>query len=186
MTIATAVTAMLLFAAATQGYFIARCKAWEIVALLLIAFTLFRPGYWLDQVYEPLVSVPATQIYDIAGELPENGQIRLRVIGETLEGAPVDRVVMLNLGEVGEGPDRINQAGLELREDDGKMIIDNVAFGSFAEKQQLDFDWEIKSVQQENKERPAKQWLYIPALLLLGVVVMLQRRRRDSAELAAA
>lgn len=186
ITIATAVTAMFLFAAATQGYFIARCKAWEVVALLLIAFTLFRPGYWLDQVYEPLVSVPATQIYDIAGELPENGQIRLRVTGETLEGAPVDRVVMLNLGEVASGEERISEAGLELREEDGKMIIDNVVFGSFAEKQQLDFDWEIQSVQQENKERPAKQWLYIPALLLLGVVVMLQRRRRDADAATAA
>ena len=186
ITIATAVTAMLLFAAATQGYFIARCKAWEVVALLLIAFTLFRPGYWMDQVYEPLVSVPATQIYDIAGKLPENGQIRLRVTGETLEGDPVDRVVMLNLGEIAEGPKRISEAGLELREEDGKMIIDNVVFGSFAEKQQLDFDWEVKSVQQKNTERPAKQWLYIPALLLLGVVVMLQRRRRDSVEAVAA
>ena len=66
------------------------------------------------------------------------------------------------------------------------MIIDNVVFGSFAEKQQLDFDWEIQSVQQENKERPAKQWLYIPALLLLGVVVMLQRRRRDADAATAA
>ena len=186
ITILTAVTAMLLFAAATQGYFIARCKAWEVVALLLIAFTLFRPGYWVDQVYDPLVSVPATQIYDIAGELPENGQIRLRVTGETLEGDPVDRVVMLNLGEVATGEERINEAGLELREEDGKMIIDNVTFGSFAEKQQLDFDWEIQSVQQENKERPAKQWLYIPALFLLGVVVMLQRRRRDADAATAA
>lgn len=186
ITIATAVTAMLLFAAATQGYFIAKCKAWEVVALLLIAFTLFRPGYWVDQVYDPLVSVPATQIYDIAGELPENGQIRLRVTGETLEGDPVDRVVMLNLGEVATGEERINEAGLELREEDGKMIIDNVTFGSFAEKQQLDFDWEIQSVQQENKERPAKQWLYIPALLLLSVVVLLQRRRRDAVPATAA
>ena len=186
ITILTAVTAMLLFAAATQGYFIARCKAWEVVALLLIAFTLFRPGYWVDQVYDPLVSVPATQIYDIASELPENGQIRLRVTGETLEGDPVDRVVMLNLGEVATGVERINEAGLELREEDGKMIIDNVVFGSFAEKQQLDFDWEIQSLEQKNAERPAKQWLYIPALLLLGLVVMLQRRRRDAVEAAAA
>ena len=41
-----AVVAMLLFAAATQGYFFARRnRIYETVALLLIAFTLFRPGY---------------------------------------------------------------------------------------------------------------------------------------------
>lgn len=186
ITIVTAVTAMLLFAAATQGYFIVRCKAWEIVALLLIAFTLFRPGYWMDQIYDPLVPVPAENIYDVAGALPENGQIRLRVIGQTLEGDAVDRTVMLNVGAKASGEERLKQAGLELREDDGKIIIDNVAFGSPAERQQLDFDWEIRSVEQENEERPAKQWFYIPALLLLGVVVMLQRRRREVVEPAAA
>jgi len=33
-------------------------------------------------------------------------------------------------------------------------------------------------------ERPAKQWFYIPALFLLGFIIMRQRRRRDSAETA--
>ena len=49
-----AVVAMLVFAAATQGYWIVKSKPWEIVALLLVAFTLFRPGYWLDRVSPPL------------------------------------------------------------------------------------------------------------------------------------
>jgi TRAP-type uncharacterized transport system fused permease subunit len=47
------VIAMMLFAAATQGYFFVRSRWWETVALLLIAFTLFRPGFWLDQVQPP-------------------------------------------------------------------------------------------------------------------------------------
>ncbi|MGI9494289.1 MAG: TRAP transporter permease, partial [Geminicoccaceae bacterium] len=42
-----AVIAMMLFAAATQGFFFVRSKWWETVALLLVAFTLFRPGFWL-------------------------------------------------------------------------------------------------------------------------------------------
>ncbi|MBO6521325.1 MAG: TRAP transporter permease [Rhodospirillales bacterium] len=180
ITIVTAIIAMLLFAAATQGFFIVRSRIWETVALLLIAFTLFRPGYWMDQIYPPLVSTPATQIYDVASELPENGQLRIRVKGETLEGAAVDKTVMLNMGETGSGEDRLMKAGLELREDEGKMIIDNVQFGSPAERQKLDFDWEVVSVEQE-ADRPDKQWFYIPALLLLFVVVTLQRRRLKAA-----
>ena len=45
-----AVIAMMLFAAATQGFFFVRSKLWETLALLLVAFTLFRPGFWLDYV----------------------------------------------------------------------------------------------------------------------------------------
>ncbi|MCU0942544.1 MAG: TRAP transporter permease, partial [Hydrogenophaga sp.] len=46
MTIFIAVVAMLVFAAATQGYFLTRTRWYETVALLLVCFTLFRPGFW--------------------------------------------------------------------------------------------------------------------------------------------
>ena len=46
VTIASAVMAMLMFAAATQGFFVVRGRWWETLALLLISFTLFRPGFW--------------------------------------------------------------------------------------------------------------------------------------------
>jgi TRAP-type uncharacterized transport system fused permease subunit len=48
-----ATVAMLLFAAATQGFFLARNRFYETIALLLIAFTLFRPGFWMDMIYPP-------------------------------------------------------------------------------------------------------------------------------------
>jgi len=176
-TIATAVTAMLLFAAATQGYSVAKSRIWETLALLLIAFTLFRPGYWMDKIAPPLESIPADEIFDIAGKMPVDSQIRIRVVGEDLEGRGIDKVVMLPLGAAGSGEDRLFEAGLELLIDDGKVIVDNVVFGSTAERQKIDFDFEIASVQVK-ADRPPKQLFYIPALLLLGLIVMLQRRRR--------
>ncbi len=184
-TIVTSITAMLLFAAATQGYFIVRCRIWEIPALLLIAFTLFRPAYWMDQIYPPLESKPASEIYDIAEMMPVDSQIRIHVVGEDLEGRAIDKTVMLPLRAAGSGEDRIFEAGLELIVDDGKTIVDNVVFGSAAEKQRIDFDFEIVSVEVKT-DRPLKQWFYLPALFLLGLIIMLQRRRREATEDAAA
>jgi len=184
-TIVTSITAMLLFAAATQGYFIVRCRIWEIPALLLIAFTLFRPAYWMDQIYPPLESKPASEIYDIAEMMPVDSQIRIHVVGEDLEGRVIDKTVMLPLRAAGSGEDRIFEAGLELIVDDGKTIVDNVVFGSAAEKQRIDFDFEIVSVEVKT-DRPLKQWFYLPALFLLGLIIMLQRRRREATEDAAA
>ncbi len=60
ITIVTAIMAMMLFAAGTQGYFLSKSKLWESLALILVAFTLFRPGYWMDQITPPLTSAPAT------------------------------------------------------------------------------------------------------------------------------
>ena len=185
VTVVIAIGAMMLFAAATQGYFIVKCRIWEILALLLIAFTLFRPGYWMDQIYPPLESRPASGIYDIAGKMPVDSQIRIRVRGEDIEGRLIDKVVMLPLGAAGSGEDRLFEAGLELLVDDGKTIVDNVVFGSTAERQKIDFDFEIVSVEVET-DRPVKQWFYLPALLALGLIIVLQRGRREPTADAAA
>jgi TRAP transporter 4TM/12TM fusion protein len=177
--VSSALVAMLLFAAATQGFFITYNKKWETAALLLITFTLFRPGFFMDMLYDPLMKVDATQIYEVAEEQPANGLLRVHVMGETLEGDEVDKVVMLPVGAPGPGKDRIEMAaGLELREEDGKMFVDNIVFGSAAEKQKIDFDWEIVDVQKK-ADTPNKRWFYIPAILLLIVVWKTQVSRRD-------
>jgi TRAP transporter 4TM/12TM fusion protein len=177
--VSSALVAMLLFAAATQGYFITHSKKWETVALLLITFTLFRPGFFMDMIYDPLVKVGATRIYEVAEEQPKNGLLRVHVMGETLEGDVVDKVVMLPVGAPGPGKERIETAaGLELREEGGKMFVDNIVFGSAADKQKIDFDWEVVDVQKK-ADTPNKRWFYIPAILLLMLVWKTQTTRRD-------
>ena len=47
----TSLSAILIFTAATQGWFINRLKWYEIIAFLLISMSLFRPGYILDKFY---------------------------------------------------------------------------------------------------------------------------------------
>jgi hypothetical protein len=135
----------------------------------------------MDMVFPPLENAPASEIYNIVKALPANEQIRVHVKGETLEGKAVDKVVMLPVGAVNsDGKDRLSSAaGLELREEDGAMLIDNIVFGSASERQKLDFDWEVVGVQVKT-DRPPKQWFYIPATLLFLVVWFLQGRRRDS------
>ena len=71
-------------------------------------------------------------------------------------------------------------AGLELRDEEGKVLVDNVVFGSPAQDVGIDFDWEIINVQVE-ADRPPKQLMFIPALILLGFVGMLQYRRKGAA-----
>jgi TRAP transporter 4TM/12TM fusion protein len=176
-TIITALVAMLLFAAATQGYFLSKSRIWETFALLLIAFTMFRPGFWMDQIYPPLQAVSAEKIFEIAEAMPDKAQIRIQIKGEDLEGREVDKVVMLPLGAPGTGEDRLLEAGLEIRFEEGQAFVDNVVFGTTAERQKIDFDYEIASVQMKS-DRPPKQLFYIPALLFLGLIVMLQRRRQ--------
>ncbi len=185
VTIASAVTAMLIFAAATQGYWLVRSRWWETAALLLIAFTLFRPGFWWDKVYPPMESVAATQIEEVAGKLPDGLALRMVAEGETLDGDKVRKTVLLSLQPGTGGKERLAQAGLEMRTENGRMFVDNLVFGSAAEKAGLDFDWEIHSV-EKNVDRLPKQLMFIPTLLLLaGVGAMQLGRRRKQAAVSA-
>ena len=170
----SALAAMLLFAAATQGWFLARSKMWETAALLLVAFTLFRPGFWLDLAAPPFLSQPPAQLF--AAENAPEGALRLRVAGEDLStGKQINTTVLLPPGDAGEGG--LSAAGLELREEDGKVLVDYVEFGGAAQAAGLDLDWEILALETPNEERPPKQIFWIPALLLLALVARRQLRR---------
>ncbi len=180
-----ATVAMLIFAAATQGFFFARSRIWESALLLLIAFTLFRPGFWLDTVQSPYRQVPPVELVDMASQAPADGQVRLVVTGENLDGAVVTTTVQLPLGPAGDGAARLlDHAGIGVREEEGKVLLDDLAFGGPAEQAGLDFDWEITAVEVPADRMP-KEVFMIPALILLGLIVMLQRRRRPE-DLAAA
>jgi TRAP transporter 4TM/12TM fusion protein len=187
VTIVTALAAMITFAAATQGYFIVKNRIWETAALLLIAFTLFRPGFWLDLIEPPFRLDPPTELAEVAGKAPPDSKIRLKVAGEDLTtGEMVDKVVALPLGPAGDGTERLmDHAGIEVRDEDGKVLIDNITFGSPAEKAKLDFDWEITAIEVPADRMP-KQIFYLPALALLAGVYLLQRRRRTPSPAAAA
>ncbi|MDH3692060.1 MAG: DUF3394 domain-containing protein, partial [Gammaproteobacteria bacterium] len=178
---ASAVVAMLVFAAATQGFWLVKSRIWETLALLLIAFTLFRPGFFWDRIFPPLEVVEPTKVVEVAQAVSAQGQLRLTAHGLTIDGDEVTKTIILTMGEAGSGEERLAEAGLELRMEDQKVFVDNLVFGSEAEQAGLDFDWEILGVETET-DRPTKQWMFVPALVLLGLVGLLQRSRRAITE----
>ena len=180
-----ATMAMMLFAAATQGYFFAKNYMWETVALLLVAFTLFRPGFWLDQVIPKYVENKGTEIVALAGKVPAGGELRVNVAGPNFDDASkTDRTTLIvPLGKAGKGEQRLSKAGIVIVIEDGKAKLEEPLPASKFEKDLKSFDFYgdnpvvVTSVQMPN-DRPPKEVLYIPALLLLGLVILLQRRRQ--------
>lgn len=171
-----ATIAMLLFVAATMGWFITRNRFWEGALLLLIALTLFRPGLWMDMIFPPFAERPATQIVKAAEQTPAGEDLRIRVAGLNPYGDHVEFFVVLPIGNEPTGEERLEAAGVELIQEDGHVIVDNVAFGSAAEKAGLDWDQEVVQVFTPIWQ-PSRFLMYIPALLALAGVVWLQRRR---------
>ncbi|WP_299019311.1 TRAP transporter permease [uncultured Photobacterium sp.] len=179
LTVSSAIIAMLTFSAATQGWWFTKTKWWEVVALLLITFSLLRPGFWWDMVYPQKHEMPGVLIADAADKLAIGQPLEIQVKGENLEGKIVNKHVLLPFNEDAITPEeRIASTGLMLRQEDDKMLVDLVEFGSPAEAAGIDFDWEITTVSLP-AVRPLKEWVFIPTLILLGALGWNQHRRAE-------
>jgi len=182
--IATALIAMLCFAAGTQGYMLTRNRKLESVVLLVIAIGLFRPGIVWDRIYPPLMEEPPSELAAWIGDMEAGEAMRLTLSGERLSGREYTKVIMLTVGDEPTGAERLAALGIETIEIDGRIFVDMVAFASPAARAGVDFDQEILNFQVPT-DRPPKELLYIPILGALAGVVLLQLRRRKKLQVAS-
>ena len=175
--VASAIAANLLFAAATQGWFLTKSRWWESLTLLLVCFTLFRPGFWWDMIHPPFQQLPAAKVFEAAQQLPDGARLRLWIEGISIEGKDVRKGVLLPLGpQADNGRARLNAAGVKAIAQGDAVQVLAVKFGSQAEKLGIEQGFAITAVELPTP-RPDKEWMYFPALMVLGLVIFLQRRR---------
>ncbi len=179
-----ATIAMLIFAAATQGFMITRNRWYESILLLLVAFTLFRPGFWMDQIHDPYREVPPAQFVEALGNVDEDSTLRLQIAGLDAFGDPMTTYMTLPVPEGETGQERLDNLGLMLLIEDDKAVVDMVTYGSQAAQLGFEFDQEIIQVLAP-VDRWTKELMWIPAFLVFGLIVVLQRRRRDRTAAAA-
>lgn len=176
--------AMLLFVSATQGWLVIRNRWWESLLLLLIAFSLFRPGYWRDQLYPPFALEPASVIEAYLSGLPAGASIRLRVEVAVDEDEDKRRLrdVRLELPSAGS-PDTLRQLGFVAELEGTHLRVSDIIFMSPAEAVGLQPGYTLGiSGYYREREQPSSSWFLLPPLLLLGVVGWLQYRRNDATD----
>ncbi|BEE01530.1 TRAP transporter permease [Aeromonas dhakensis] len=172
-----ATIAMLIFAAATQGYFLVKSRWYESVLLLLVAFTLFRPGFWMDMLHDPYRDAAPAELAQTMGQVEAESTLRLRMEGEDAVGKLRRFTVLLPVPDGASGEDRLTKLGIQTYEQDGKILIDSVTFGSQAAELGLEMDQQILSVKAPTERWP-KELMWLPGFLLFGAVIWLQRRRQ--------
>jgi TRAP-type uncharacterized transport system fused permease subunit len=182
-----ATVAMLIFAAATQGFFMARNYIWETVALLLVAFLLLRPGFFLDLVQPPYDEVAPQALFETVEGEPDGALIRLRITGPDFNNLDqmVERTMAFDLGLADDaGEARFERAsGLSVTQQGDILVLEEpLDLNSLAGRTLSNLDFytdppvQITAIEIA-AERMPRQVMYIPALLLFALVVFTQRRR---------
>ena len=183
LTVVSAIVASLTFAAATQGWFFARNRIHETVLLLLITFSLFRPGFWMDMIHPPFEELEGGQLLQLAEQAPPNSNLRIWIEGTNIDGRDISKGVLLPLGPAtnAEGEPlnaraRLAHSGLMVMAFGEDLQVAAVQFKSQAERLGIEQGFVIQMVELP-VERPAKEWIFIPTLALLALVIALQWRR---------
>jgi TRAP transporter 4TM/12TM fusion protein len=181
--VAISIIACFSFAAATQHHFLVKNRWWETVAMLVIAFTLFRPDIYRDWFFVPYSVTPIAAMQPVIDSLKPGDNMRLRVEVEEKSKSGSTREERTFILPVTRGPSegRLTRAGLATQLKDGKLEIVDIGVDSPAEKARLDVanTNRVLGIEVRNAQ-PAKAWFTLPAWILLVLVVWSQRRRRSA------
>ena len=165
--IVTSLIAILVFTAATQGWFINRLRWYEIVIFLIIAMSLFRPGLVLDQFYPEFNEKKLTVENIKQVSFIPNETIRLKITRQTNYGP------RYKLFEVKEDQFKKNFAiydiGIGLIDKDKKLTVDFLKWNGLAKKMGIEIGDVIDEFKTKNPNRPDKKVVYPFALILLGL-----------------
>ena len=176
--------AMLLFAAATQGYFIAKSRRWETAVILLIVFTLFRPDFWLNVAQDEYTASSGSAAIDAVGSVPLGTPVRLVISAPDFDTGEVGtKTIVLIPEQDAGGLERLSAAGLDVFEEGDVLRVDEPFPGTpYFETLANEYDFyadepvQIISAEVPNDRMP-KEIFFLPAFLLLGLICLIQRRR---------
>ena len=183
----TATIGILVFTAATMGWFLTKNRIWETVAMLLIAFALFRPGFFMNQIQPPFQEIAPAAFSEALANAEPGDTLRTIISGPDFDTfAMKDVTVPLIVPDV-EGADaRLAELGINLVPNGDVQQIDEPGFGTELADTLSSFDFygdepvAITGVQAASDQLP-KELIWIPALMLLALIAHLQNGRATPA-----
>ncbi|MEY8802935.1 TRAP transporter permease [Leisingera sp. XS_AS12] len=183
----SATIAILVFTAGTMGYFVSRNRIYESILLIFAAFALFRPDFFMDRVMPPFADVPPTQLVQALDTAEPGAEFRITVEGPDFDTGEIKSTTMVLTADGSGGQQAVDAYGLLLLEEDGMMKLDEPMFGTPAAPNLESFDFyadepvQIQAIQAPASQLP-KELVFIPALLLVALIALLQRGRAREQE----
>lgn len=178
ITLASATVAGLVFIAVNQNWFMTRNLWWERLLLLLATIMLFHPGLFMDRVKAPYVLLSGEAALGAVVDAAPGVPLRVVFEGTLLGGREVERTVLFTMGEhASNAALRLSELGLTTRESERGLSVEVVRPRSQAARLELEPGFELVAVAVASGRAP-KEWIFVPAVMLIGWIAWRQRRRR--------
>jgi TRAP transporter 4TM/12TM fusion protein len=173
--IITSLVGILVFTAATQGWFINRLKWYEIIIFLFISLSFLAPEYILNK-FSPKYNqqqLSAEKIQSLYFE--SEREVHIKVTRRTEYG---DRYKLFVIKKGSFKEDfNLETYGLKLAEEENNLMVKNLDWKGLAKKSGIKSGDIISNFKIENLDRPNKAVIYPFAAFLLFIFGLLNYRR---------
>jgi TRAP transporter 4TM/12TM fusion protein len=173
--IITSLVGILVFTAATQGWFINRLKWYEIIIFLFISLSFLAPEFILNK-FSPKYNqqqLSAEEIQSLYFE-PER-EVHIKVTRRTEYGDRY-KLFVINKGSFKKNFN-LETYGLKLAEEENNLMVKNLDWKGLAKKSGIENGDIISNFKIENLDRPNKAVIYPFAAFLLFIFGLLNYRR---------
>ena len=170
--------AILIFTAAMQGYFLVKNRMVETVLLFMVAFAIFRPGFIIDRITSPYIEKDASQIFDVLENMQAGEKLKIHFLAQDYYGDSKRFVILMPVSSSETAEEKLHDYGLFLTFKRHKLVVEDIAFASAAERAGIQYEAVITSIAVPQKQLDV-HFVQFAAMILFALVVVLQRARRS-------
>ena len=173
--IVTSLIGILIFTAATQGWFINKLKWYETIIFLVISISFLAPEFVLNKFYPKYNYFDINQIQN--SKLDSDKEVRIKVTRLSEYGERY-KLFVIKKNTFKENFS-FQEYGVNLIDQDNKILVDTIKWNGLAKKSGIEMGDIITEFKIENLNRPDKKIIYPIALLLILIFGFLNKRRTN-------
>ena len=175
--IATSLTGILIFTAATQQWFINKLKWYETIAFLIISLSFLAPDYVLSKFYPKFneQKLSAETVQNLSFDPSKEVHIKVTRVSEYGERY---KLFVIDKGKF-EKEYNLEEYGVTLIDQNDQLIVDKLNWKGEAKKSGIQMGDIISNFKIENPDRPNKAIVYPFAFLALLIFGYFNYRRKN-------
>ena len=173
--IATSLIGILIFTAATQGWFINKLRWYEIIIFLLISISFLSPDFVLNKFYPKYNYLELDKIENV--KLDPKKEVRIKITRLSEYGERYKLFVIEK--NTFDSEFNLEKYGINLIKENKKILVDNIKWNGKAKKSGIEMGDYITEFKTENSNRPSKKIVYPFAFLILLIFGYLNKRRTN-------
>ncbi len=175
LVITTSLIGILVFTAATQGWFINKLRWHEVIIFLLISISLLSPEFVLNKFYPKYNYIDVDKIQNL--KFDPNKEVRIKITRESEYGERYKLFVIQK--NIFENEYSLEDYGINLTNENKKILVDTIKWNGQAKKSGIEMGDYITEFKTENSNRPSKNIVYPITLLLLLLFGYLNKRKTN-------